>query len=114
MTSPLRGPPLNRGVGRLTEDLVAELMTSEELDQFERKWRIIFTIFAVLFAGALLDHVLRSPHGAEALWCYSLGAFGLIVCLWAASKLRDAASQDAVTGGVELLGEDLSIGDSDD
>ncbi len=93
---------------------MAELMTSEELDQFERKWKIIFTIFAVVLAGALLDHLLRSPHGVEALWCYSLGAFGLIVCLWAASKLRDAARHDAVIGGVELLGEDLSIGDSDD
>lgn len=93
---------------------MVKLMNGTELDRFERRWRIVFTFFAVILAAALFDHMLRSPHGNEALLCYSLGAVAFAACLWAASKLRDAERQENVLGGLELLGEDLSVGDLDD
>lgn len=93
---------------------MAELRTAEELDRFERKWRVIFTCFAVVFAAALFDHMLRSPHGEEAAWCYSCGAVAFAVCLFSAYKLRDPARQEGLMGGLDLLGEDLSPGDLDD
>ncbi|WP_090443875.1 hypothetical protein [Duganella sp. CF458] len=93
---------------------MAELMNTEEFVRFERKWKFVFTSFAVVFVAALLDHLLRSPHGVEAFWCYSLGLLSVVVCFSAAYKLRDAARSDGVIGGLDLLGEDLSVGDLDD
>lgn len=91
-----------------------EFTSSAELDRFERRWKFTFTCFAVVFAAALFDHMLRSPHGDEAVWCYSCGAVAFIVCLFSAYKLRDPVRHESVMGGLDLLGEDLSPGDLDD
>ena len=93
---------------------MTEFASVDELDRFERRWRFTFTCFAVIFAAALFDHMLRSPHGKEAVWCYSCGAVAFVMCLFSAYKLHDAARHEGVIGGLELLGEDLSAGDSDD
>lgn len=84
------------------------------MDQFERRWTIAFTVFAVLFAGALLDHMLRWPSGTEAAWCYGIGTIALLGALFSARRLRDFAREAGVRGGLDLLGEDLTIGDLDD
>ena len=93
---------------------MTEFISVDELERFERKWRFVFTCFALVLAGALFDHMLRSPSGKEAVWCYSSGAVAFAACLFAAYKLRDAARHEGVIGGLELLGEDLSPGDLDD
>jgi len=98
----------------LKERAVADLMSRDEFIRFERKWKIIFTFFGVILAGALLGYMLRSPHGLEAFWCYTLGAAALLVCLWSARKLGDAERYDRAIGGLELLGEDLPISGPDD
>ena len=89
-------------------------MNTEEFVRFERKWKIIFTFFGFLFAGALLDYLLRAPRGFEAFWCYSLGGIAFFVCLWSARKLADPGRFDGAMGGLEVLGEDLPTGDLDD
>jgi hypothetical protein len=93
---------------------MTEFISVDELERFERKWRFVFTCFALVLAGALFDHMLRSPSGKEAFWCYSWGGVAFAACLFAAHKLRDAARHEGVIGGLELLGEDLSPGDLDD
>lgn len=93
---------------------MTEVETLEELDRFETRWKAIFTCFAVIFAVALLDHMLRAPRGKEAVWCYSVGAVAFLGALWSAYRLDDDARWDGALGGLELLGEDLSIGDLDD
>ena len=40
-----------------------DLMSAEEFEKFERRWKVVFTCFALIFAGALLDYLLRSPFG---------------------------------------------------
>lgn len=81
---------------------------------FELRWKIIFTFFAIIFAGALLDHMLRAPIGQEAVWCYSAGSIAFLGALLSAHVLRDGARIDGVRGGLELLSEDLSGGNLDD
>lgn len=93
---------------------MTEFTSVDELERFERRWKFIFTCFAIVFAAALFDHMLWSPRGKEAVWCYSLGALAFSACLFAAHKLRDLARHEGVMGGLELLGEDLSVGDLDD
>ncbi|XLZ70588.1 hypothetical protein ABT364_01095 [Massilia sp. SR12] len=86
----------------------------DNVERFERRWKIAFTCFAIIFAGALLDHLLRAPNGIEAVWCYSIGALAFLGALWTAHVLRDHARAHGVRDGLELLGEDLSVGDFDD
>ncbi|XLZ71016.1 hypothetical protein ABT364_03360 [Massilia sp. SR12] len=85
-----------------------------EFGRFELRWKIIFTFFAIIFAGALLDHMLRAPIGRQAVWCYSAGALGFLGALWSAHVLRDGARMEGARGGLGLLGEDLSAGNLDD
>jgi len=85
-----------------------------EFGRFELRWRIIFTFFALIFAGALLDHMLRAPIGDEAVWCHSSGVLAFLGALWSAHVLRDGARIESVHGGLGLLGEDLSGADFDD
>ena len=59
-----------------------------EFGRFELRWKIIFTCFAVIFAGALVDHMLRAPTGNEAVWCYSLGAVAFLGAIWSANVLQ--------------------------
>ena len=87
---------------------------TEELLRFERRWKIVFTSFALVFAGALLDHMVRSPSGEEALWCYGLGTVAFFGALFSAHKLRDAGRKAGVRGGLDLLAEDCSAGDLGD
>jgi len=101
-------------VVRMKRNAMTDLMTTEEFVQFERKWKIVFTVFGIVFAGAILDYLLRSPRGAEAFLCYSLGPIAFLVCVLSARKLADADRLDRVMGGLEVLGEDLSSGDLDD
>ncbi|WP_028103730.1 hypothetical protein [Pseudoduganella violaceinigra] len=91
-----------------------KFQTLEELEGFERRWKIISTCFCIVFAGALLEHLLRSPRGGEALWCYSVGAFAFIGALWSVRRIGDGEREAGLLGGLELLGEDLSVGDVDD
>lgn len=93
---------------------MTEFASVDELDRFERKWKAIFTCFAVVLAGALFDHMLRSPRGEEAVWCYSLGSLAFVGCLFSAYQLRDPLRHEGVMGGLKLLGEDLSPGEVDD
>lgn len=81
------------------------------LERFELRWRIVFTCFGMLGACALFDHMLRKPHGEEAVWCYSAGALGFIGALFSAYRLRDGARMDAVLESLDLLGEDFPTGD---
>lgn len=85
-----------------------------EFGRFELRWKIIFTFFAVIFAGALLDQMLRAPSGDEAVWCYSAGVVGFLGALLSAHILRDATRMEGVRGGLELLGEDISGADFHD
>ena len=90
-----------------------EFASGDELDRFERKWKSVFTCFAVVLAGALFDYMLRSPNGVELAWCFSLGALSFIVCLWCAYKLQDPERLDGLKSGLSTLDEDLSPGDCD-
>jgi hypothetical protein len=83
------------------------LMTAEELLRFERKWRAIFMVFAVLLFVAMIDHLTRRPHGLEAVVCYSLGVIALAGCIQTARHLGDAERLDAVQDGVTTFDEDL-------
>ena len=93
---------------------MSEFTSVDELERFERRWKFVFTCFALILATALIDHMLRSPRGEEAVWCYSSDAVAFAACLFAAYKLRDPARHEGVMGGLKLLGEDLSPGDLDD
>lgn len=85
----------------------------EALERFDLRWKLIFTCFGLVFAGALFDHMLRTPRGQEAVWCYSSGVVAFFGALLSAYRLRDSARIDDVLGGLDLLGEDLSVGDFD-
>lgn len=88
---------------------MSTLMTSDELIRFERKWKIICTVFAVLFVAAMFDHLMRHPDGWEAALCYGVGIPALAGCIYSAKRLRDAERLAAVDGGMETVGEDLSV-----
>lgn len=91
-----------------------EFHNAGEFLRFERKWKTVFTCFALILVGALLDHMLRAPHGEEAVWCYSIGGLAFIICAWAANRLRNAARHDGLIDGLGLIEEDLSVGDFPD
>jgi hypothetical protein len=101
-------------VGASERNTMENFETLKELESFELRWKIVFTCFALVLAGALLDHLLRAPHGKEAIWCYSAGVIAFLGALWSAHKLRDGARMEGVLGSLDLLSEDLSIGDWDD
>jgi len=88
-----------------------KLKTLAELERDDLRWKILFTCFVLVLAGAFLDHLFRAPHGKEAVWCYSVGAIAFLGALWAAHVLRDGARKDGVLESLDLLVEDLSIGD---
>lgn len=56
---------------------MSEFATIDGLERFERRGKFVFTCFALILATALIDHMLRSPRGEEAVWCYSSGAVAL-------------------------------------
>jgi len=99
---------------RRKEGIMEKFESIEALERFELRWKIVFTFFGLTLAGALFDHMLRTPRGQEAVWCYSAGALGFIGSLLSAYRLRDGARIDAVMESLDLLGEDLSIGDLND
>jgi hypothetical protein len=84
-------------------------MTAAELVKYERKWKAIFTVFAVVFVAALLDHLTRHPGGREAIVCYGVGAIAFAACVYSAKKFHDADRIDATKDGLSLLDEDLSV-----
>jgi hypothetical protein len=84
-------------------------MTADELLRFERRWKLVFLVFAILFVTALLDHMLCTPHGWEAFGCYILGGLGFFGCLYSGRKLGDSDRIDAALGGLSLFDEDISI-----
>jgi hypothetical protein len=84
-------------------------MTSGELQRFEREWRLLCGVFSSIFAVALLDHLVRRPHGIEAFFCYGLGIVGLFGALLGARRLGDPERSAGALDGLGLIGEDLSL-----
>lgn len=85
------------------------LMSATELLRFELRWKLVFFTFAVVFVIALLDRLLRSPHGWEAFWCYGLGGVGLFGCLYSARTLGDPDRLDATLDSLALIDEDIAV-----
>lgn len=86
----------------------SRLMTSDELLRFERKWKIIFTVFGIVLIGALLDYLTRRPNGWEAVICYGGGAGAFAGCIFSARRLGDGERLGATEESLELLDEDLA------
>jgi hypothetical protein len=91
------------------------LMNKEEFLHFERKWKAVSLVGGLIFIAALLDLLVRSPVGAEVIWCYVIGGAGFIICIYAAKTLRDRDRHDGAMGGLDLVGEELpGLGHLDD
>lgn len=91
------------------------LMNKEEFLRFERKWKGVGLVGGLTFIAALLDLLVRSPVGAEVIWCYVIGGVGFAICIYAAKTLRDNDRRDGAMGGLDLAGEEIpGLGNLDD
>jgi hypothetical protein len=79
-------------------------MTADEFLRFERRWKLIFVVFAGIFIAALLDHMTRRPSGIEALLCYTLGGLDFSV---ASTQLGDLGDPDRIAPALLCHGRAL-------
>ncbi|MBC3873123.1 hypothetical protein [Undibacterium flavidum] len=93
-----------------------KLLTNNELNAFEQKWRRVFSAYGTVLASALVYLVAFYPRGNEKSVCYVLGSLSAIGCLHAAKKLRDTERVDSVVDVENLIGGhmDGGVGDLDD
>lgn len=93
------------------------LLTVDQLNAYEKKWRRIFSFYGLILVATLIYLVAfyYSPW-SKAPACYVIGSLSVIGCLHAAKKLRDVERVDAVVDAEMLLGvhSDDSLGDIDD
>jgi len=81
-------------------------MSAQEFLRFERRWKIMFFLFGLLFAAAGLDWFLRSPRDGEAVLCYIAGAIGFAGGMLAARRLGDPDRVEAMKDALDALNDD--------
>lgn len=64
-------------------------MTGIELDQFERRWKRVFSVAAGVLVLCLLDIAWFFSEWPSRTVSYSVGSVSVLVGLYAAKKLRD-------------------------
>lgn len=87
-------------------DGMAERMTAQELIRFERRWKGIFTFFALILAASIFVFHFGLVEGAGIFWSIAIGVASLIGALFAANELRDPARRKGVLEGLEALDDD--------
>ncbi|HVK56660.1 MAG TPA: hypothetical protein VM532_16735 [Burkholderiales bacterium] len=75
---------------------------SAALSLLERRWKRIFDVSAVVLVVTLIELVAFSPRGNAAFLCYAAAGVAVVVCIYAAKKLRDAHRVNATADGAWL------------
>lgn len=81
-------------------------LTAAEFLRYERRWKLIFLLFGIMFGGAIIDFLMLSPHGMEVAFCILIGVFGFLGCLYSANKLGDDDRLDATLEALNILDDD--------
>jgi hypothetical protein len=87
-------------------DGMDERMTAQELIRFERRWKGIFTFFALILAASIFVYHFRLVDNARIIWIVAIGVASLIGALFAANQLRDPERRKGVFEGLETLDDD--------
>lgn len=82
---------------------MAERMTAQELIRFERRWKVIFTFFALILAATFFIFHFGLVEGAGIFWSIAIGIASLTGALYAANELRDPDRRKGVLEGLEAL-----------
>ena len=75
------------------------MKTLVELERYERRWKRIFAVAALVLVVCLVDLFPMHASGAERVGCYSLGTLAAFVGLLAARRLGDPDRAAAITDG---------------
>jgi len=85
---------------------MTDRMTAQELIRFERRWKIVFAIFALAPAASIFAFEFVLVEGTGIFWCIGIGIVSLMGALYAASELRDPLRREGVLDGLEVLDDD--------
>ncbi len=85
---------------------MAERMTEQQFIRFERRWKAIFTFFALILAASIFVFHFGLVTGIGIFWCIVSGSVSLIGALFAANELRDPSRREGVLNGLEALDDD--------
>ncbi|MFZ6819320.1 hypothetical protein [Undibacterium sp. Ji22W] len=90
------------------------ILTIDELNAYEKKWRRIFSAHGLVLVAALgyLVAFYYSPWNYNRV-CYVVGSLAAIACLHAAKKLRDVERVDAIVFSEALLDGHMDDGVED-
>lgn len=89
------------------------LMTATELDQFERRWKRVFSVAACVLVLCILDIALFFSEWPSRTGAYAVGAVSVSIGLYAAKKLRDLERGRAVVDGAWLNRAENEGGEAD-
>jgi hypothetical protein len=85
---------------------MTERMTAQQFIQFERRWKAVFTLFALVLAASITVFHFRLVSGVGIFWCIVSGVASLIGALYAANELRDPSRRDGVLEGLGAINDD--------
>jgi hypothetical protein len=85
---------------------MSERMSAQEFTRFERRWKAIFTCFALALAGSIFAFHFGLVEGVGVFWCIAIGVISLIGALFAAYELRDPSRREGVLDGLDSLDDD--------
>lgn len=85
---------------------MSERMNAQEFARFERRWKAIFTGFALALVGSIFVFHFGLVDGTGIVWCILIGVISLIGALFAAHELRDPARREGVLDGLDALDDD--------
>jgi len=85
---------------------LTDRMNAQEFVRFERRWKVIFTFFALVLAGSISAFYFGLVEGVGIFWCIAIGVVSLIGALFAANELRDPLRRQGVLDGLEALDDD--------
>ncbi len=75
------------------------MMTLQELNRLERRWKRVFAAAAFVLVVCLVDLFPMQATGLERFGCYMIGSFAVLVALLAAKRLGDADRAGAIAEG---------------
>lgn len=89
-------------------------MTVDALLRFERRWKVIFFLFACLFATMLALLVFRLVRGPIAFACVAVSGLGLYGAIFSAGKLGDPDRVKALEDGLSVFDQADNLGGDGD
>jgi len=75
------------------------MKTLLELERYERRWKRVFAVSALVLIACIVDLFPMRASGAERVGCYSFGTLAALIALLAARRLGDPERAEAVING---------------